>query len=128
MTEHNSIFNPANSNRLEEISITIKFYENIINELKQLLEQKENDRKIAFNKMVKSDNTLDYFKQLLSKDAIDFEIRQLNVIIECQSRDLEKEKYYLRNALDNSHITKKRKLAENHFDLPQPSVADMFTV
>ena len=97
MTDYNSIFNPINSNRIEEINETIALYENTINELKNLLEQKEKHAKIAFDKFVRSENTLEYFKHLLSKDRVEFEIRQLKETIECQSRDLDKEKYYLRN-------------------------------
>jgi len=109
MTDHNSIFNPINSNRIEEINKTIALNENTINELKNLLEQKENYAKIAFDKFVRSENTLEYFKHLLSKDTIEFEIRQVKETIECQSRDVDKEKYYLRNTSDFSQRSKKRK-------------------
>ena len=68
MTDHNSIFNPINSNRIEEINETIVLYENTINELKKLLEQKEN---YAFDKFVRSENTLEYFKNLLSKYTVE---------------------------------------------------------
>lgn len=62
---------------------------------------------------------------MLRKDTLAFEIRQLKAIIECQRSDLEKEKEYLRNALEYSQLNKKRKLNES-FDLPQPSVADLY--
>ena len=70
MTDYNSIFNPINSNRIEEINETIVLYENTINELKKLLEQKENYAKIAFDKFLRSENTLEYFKHLLSKNTV----------------------------------------------------------
>ena len=114
MTDHNSIFTLVNSNRLEEINETNALYENTIKELKNLLEQKENYTKNAFDKFVRSENTLEYFKHLLSKDTIEFEIRQVKEIIECQSRDVDKEKYYLRNTSDFSQRSKRRKLDERN--------------
>ena len=114
MTEHSSVFNRTDSHRAEKIHEIFKHYENTINELKKMLEQKENYSKNAFDKFVRSENTLEYFKHLLSKDTVEFEIRQLKETIECQSRDLDKEKYYLRNTSAFSQRSKKRKLDERN--------------
>ena len=113
MTEQSSVFNQTNSHRTEEILETIKHYENTINELKKCW-NKKNYAKIAFDKFVRSENTLEYFKHLLSKDTVEFEIRQLKESIECQSRDLDKEKCYLRNTSDFSKRSKKRNLDERN--------------
>ena len=119
-----SIFNESNSNRIEVMVETIKTYENAMNVLNDLLKQKEEEEKTSFNEMVRSRTTLDYFLNMLKKDTLSFEIKQLKVIIECQNSDLEKEKEYLKNALEDVQKTKKRKIRE--IDIPSPSTTDMY--
>ena len=119
-----SIFNDSNTNRIEVMVETIKTYENAMNVLNDLLKQKEEEEKISFNEMVRSRTTLDYFLNMLKKDTLSFEIKQLKVIIECQNSDLEKEKEYLKNALEDVQKTKKRKIRE--IDIPSPSTTDMY--
>ena len=117
-----SRFNALNINRIEVMVETIKMYENTMTVLYDLLKQKEIEEKEAFNHFVKSS----VFLHLLKKDTLGFEIKQLKAIIECQNRDLEQERRYLRDALEHSEKSKKRKLEEKNFILPQSSSADLY--
>ena len=121
-----SIFNPSNVNRIEVMSETIKTYENTMTVLYDLLKQKEIEEKEAFNHFVKNESTLEFYLHLLKKDTLGFETTQLKAIIECQNRDLEQERRYLRDALEHSEKNKKRKLEEKNFILPQSSSADLY--
>lgn len=56
-----TIFNRSNANRIETMTETIKSYENTMNVLNDLLKEKEEEEKQAFNQMVRSETTLMYF-------------------------------------------------------------------
>ena len=76
----------------------LKLYENCLNELKILIEEKEENLKCIVNILNRSEkNNFQYFKLLLNKDSVLYEIEQIKNIIICQTRDLENEKRYVCN-------------------------------
>ena len=71
----------------------LKLYGNAINELKILLEEKEEILKCIVNILNRSErNSFQYLKLLLNKDTLLYEIEQIKNIIICQTKDLENEK------------------------------------
>ena len=70
----------------------LKLYEDCLNELKILIEEKEENLKCIVNILNRSENNcFEYLKLLLSKDAVNYEISQLKEIIDCQTKDFEQE-------------------------------------
>ena len=70
----------------------LKIYEDWLNELKILIEEKEENLKCIVNILNRSEkNCFEYLKLLLSKDAVNYEINQLKEIIDCQTKDFERE-------------------------------------
>ena len=70
----------------------LKLYEDCSNELKILIEEKEENLKCIVNILNRSEkNCFEYLKLLLSKDAVNYEINQLKEIIDCQTKDFEQE-------------------------------------
>ena len=73
--------------------INLKIYEDCLNELKILIEEKEENLKCIVNILNRSEkNCFEYLKLLLNKDTVLYEIEQIKNIIICQTRDLENEK------------------------------------
>ena len=73
----------------------LRAYENTINELKILLEEKENVWNGIVENMKRSNiDGFQLIKILLSKDAVNYEVEQLKEVIDCQAKDLEQEKIY----------------------------------
>ena len=73
--------------------INLKLYEDCLNELKLLIEEKEENLKCIVNILNRSErNNFQYLKLLLNKDSVLYEIEQIKNIIICQTRDLENEK------------------------------------
>ena len=71
----------------------LKLYEDCLNDLKNLLEEKEENLKCIVNILNRSEkNCFEYLKLLLNKDIVLYEIEQIKNIIICQTRDLENEK------------------------------------
>ena len=71
----------------------LKLYEDCLNELKILIEEKEENLKCIVNILNRSEkNCFEYLKLLLSIDAVNYEINQLKEIIDCQTKDLENKK------------------------------------
>ena len=71
----------------------LNLYEDCLNDLKNLLEEKEENLKCIVNILNRSDkNCFEYLKLLLNKDTVLYEIEQIKNIIICQTRDLENEK------------------------------------
>ena len=68
----------------------LKLYEDCLNDLKNLLEEKEENLKCIVNIIVNIVNTR-------SKDAVNYEINQLKEIIDCQTKDFEQKKVILVN-------------------------------
>ena len=67
----------------------LKLYEDCLDELKILVEEKEENLKCIVNILNRSEkNCFEYLKLLLSKDAGNYEINQLKEIIDCQTKDL----------------------------------------
>ena len=72
---------------------TLKLYEDCLNELKILIEEKEENLKCIVNILNRSEkNCFEYLKLLLNKDTVLYEIEQIKNIIICQTKDLENEK------------------------------------
>ena len=70
----------------------LKLYEDCLNELKILIEEKEENLKCIVNILNRSEkNCFEYLKLLLSKGAVNYEISQLKEIIDCQTKDFEQE-------------------------------------
>ena len=73
--------------------INLKLYEDCLNELKLLIEEKEENLKCIVNILNRSEkNCFEYLKLLLNKDTVLYEIEQIKNIIICQTIDLENEK------------------------------------
>ena len=71
----------------------LKLYEDCLNELKILIEEKEENLKCIVNILNRSEkNCFEYLKLLLNKDTFLYEIEQIKNIIICQTKDLENEK------------------------------------
>ena len=115
------MFNPCNVQRLNEMSENVKGYEDTLNKLRALLESKVEEEKSLFQALIFNTNTFDYFLKLLKKDSTSYKIKQLEHIIETQTKDLKQEKEYLRRALEQ--INKGKKAGE---DIPTPSTGDLF--
>ena len=71
----------------------LKLYEDCLDELKIIIEEKEENLKCIVNILNRSEkNCFEYLKLLLNKDTVLYEIEQIKNIIICQTRDLENEK------------------------------------
>ena len=70
----------------------LNLYEDCLYDLKNLLEEKEENLKCIVNILNRSEkNCFEYLKLLLNKDTVLYEIEQIKNIIICQTKDFEQE-------------------------------------
>lgn len=118
-------FNETNAERIGEIIHKINSEKKIINDLQELLKNKVQEQKEAFQNFIyKSMTQTDVIVNGAKTQTIAYEINLIENLIKNEEDVLEKEKYYLDCVY--AEIQSNKEKIENESTLPQPHNTDMF--
>ena len=107
------MFNLSNSERIYEISVSICTYEEIIQDLELLLQESWKEEQNIFHKFITNEVYNNGLRLLVNLNTIKFKIDNIKETIQTQKNALDKERYYLHNALEVNRSQKRRKLNDD---------------
>ena len=111
-------FNKNNIDDIMSITDRIKREEQIIYDLENHIIELEKLKKQSYTDMIMHSGS-NMLISMSTNSAICYQISNIREIIMCEERQLEQEKYYLNNAMNNK--LKKRKHDEIEFSKPENS-------
>ena len=120
------MFNLSNSERIYEISVSICTYEEIIQDLELLLQESWKEERVIFHKFITNEVYKNGLRLLVDLNTIKFKIDNIKETIQTQKTALDKERYYLHNALEFNRSQKRRKLNDDISYLPVVQQSDLY--